>query len=47
MKLNNKVYLDPEFEKFWKAINTKTIYRVKFDTAELIKEAAEASQGYG
>jgi len=41
VKLNNGVYLDPEFEKFWKAINTKTIYRVKFDTAELIKEAAE------
>jgi type III restriction enzyme len=41
VKLNNDVYIDPEFEKFWQAINTKTIYRVKFDTADLIKEAAE------
>jgi type III restriction enzyme len=41
VKLNTDVYIDPEFKKFWQAINTKTIYRVKFDTAELIKEAAE------
>ena len=40
VKLNKGIYIDPEFQKFWKAINTKTIYRVKFDTPELIKEAA-------
>lgn len=42
VKLNEKVLLDPEFEKFWNTINTKTIYRVKFETEDLIAEAANA-----
>lgn len=42
VKLNKTVYLDPEFEEFWNSINIKTIYRVTFETSELIEEAAEA-----
>ncbi|MEM9885824.1 MAG: DEAD/DEAH box helicase family protein [Bacteroidota bacterium] len=44
VKLNKKVYLDPKFEQFWKAINSKTIYSVQFDTTELIEKAAKAVQ---
>lgn len=42
VKFNEKVLLDPEFEKFWNAINTKTIYSVKFSTEYLIEEAVKA-----
>ena len=42
VKFNEKVLLDPEFEKFWNAINTKTIYSVKFKTEFLIEEAVKA-----
>lgn len=38
VKFNERVLLDPEFEKFWNAINTKTIYSVKFETEKLISE---------
>jgi len=41
-KVNEQVLIDPEFQAFWNAINTKTIYRVKFDTEELIKKAVKA-----
>jgi len=42
VKINEKVLLDPEFEKFWNAINTKTIYSVKYSTEELIDKSAKA-----
>ncbi len=42
VKVNEKVLLDPEFEKFWQAINTKTIYSVKYSTDELIEKAVQA-----
>lgn len=42
VKLNERVLLDPEFEKFWNSINTKTIYRVKFETSELVTDASKA-----
>lgn len=42
IKLNEKVLLDPEFEKFWNAINSKTIYSVKYSTEELIHNAVKA-----
>jgi type III restriction enzyme len=41
-KLNESVLLDPEFEKFWSAINTKTIYSVNYTTEDLIKKASAA-----
>ena len=41
-KINEKVLLDPEFEKFWNAINIKTIYSVEYSTDELIKKASNA-----
>ncbi|GAP70575.1 restriction endonuclease [Bacteroidales bacterium 6E] len=42
IKLNEKVLLDPEFEKFWNAINSKTIYSVKYSTEEMIHNAVKA-----
>ncbi len=39
-KVNEKVLLDPEFERFWNTINTKTIYSVRFSTEALIEKAA-------
>ena len=41
-KLNTKVLLDPEFEKFWNNINTRTIYSVQYSTKELIGKATQA-----
>jgi type III restriction enzyme len=40
--INEKVLLDPDFEKFWKAINTKTVYSVNYSTDELIEKVSEA-----
>ena len=42
--INEKVMLDPEFEKFWNAISTKTIYSVNYSTDKLITSASEAIQ---
>jgi type III restriction enzyme len=42
VKFNEKVMLDPEFEKFWNTINMKTIYSVKFKTEDLIIKAVKA-----
>lgn len=42
VKVNEKVLLDPEFEKFWNTINTKTIYSVRYSTDELINKAVKA-----
>ncbi|MBY0404976.1 MAG: DEAD/DEAH box helicase family protein [Cyanobacteria bacterium] len=44
-KVNEKVLLDPEFQKFWNAINVKTIYSVQFETEDLIQKASAAIQG--
>ncbi len=41
-RLNERVLLDPEFEKFWNAISTRTIYSVHYSTEELIEKAATA-----
>ncbi|MBA7696607.1 hypothetical protein ES703_105257 [subsurface metagenome] len=41
-KINEKVLIDPEFEKFWNAINIKTIYSVQYSTEELIDKAFKA-----
>jgi len=41
-KINEKVLLDPEFEKFWNTINRKTIYSVEYSTDELIDKASKA-----
>ena len=43
-RVNEKVMLDPEFEKFWNTISTKTVYSVNYSTDELIKEASKAVQ---
>ena len=40
--LHERVLLDPEFEKFWNAINTKTMYSVEYATEDLIQKASEA-----
>ena len=40
-KVEEKVLLDPEFEKFWNSINAKTIYSVNYSTEELVKKASE------
>ena len=40
--INEKVMLDPEFEKFWNAISTKTVYSVYYSTNELIMRASKA-----
>lgn len=42
--LNEKVMLDPEFEKFWNTISTKTVYSVNYQTDELISRASKAIQ---
>lgn len=41
-KVNEKVLLDPEFERFWNTINTRTIYSVTYETADLIGKASAA-----
>jgi len=41
-RINEKVMLDPEFEKFWNAISTKTVYSVNYSTNELITRASKA-----
>jgi len=42
LQINEDVYLDPEFEKFWNAISQKTIYRVRFNTEEIVEKAVHA-----
>lgn len=42
--LNEKVMLDPEFEKFWNTISTKTVYSVSYSTDYLIARASKAIQ---
>jgi len=42
VKVNERVLLDPEFEKFWNTVNTRTIYNVTYSTDDLISRAAAA-----
>lgn len=42
--INEKVMLDPEFEKFWNTVSTKTIYSVEYSTDEIITRASKAVQ---
>lgn len=42
LKLRKNIALDPTFRELWSKICQRTRYRVKFDTAELIKETAQA-----
>lgn len=44
-KLNKQVYLSPEFKELWERIKHKTRYAVHYDTADLIREAAQAVAG--
>ncbi|RTL00479.1 MAG: type III restriction endonuclease subunit R [Proteobacteria bacterium] len=37
IKLNNTVYLSPEFKALWKRISPKTIYSVELDSEQLIQ----------
>ncbi|MCF6175414.1 MAG: DEAD/DEAH box helicase family protein [Victivallaceae bacterium] len=41
-KINNKTLLDPEFQKFWNTVNSRTVYSVNYSTEELIENCAEA-----
>jgi type III restriction enzyme len=43
-RINEKVIIDPEFEKFWNTISTKTVYSVNYSTNELITRASKAIQ---
>ncbi len=40
VKLCKQVLLDPEFKTLWEKVSQRTRYRVNFDTAELVKDAA-------
>ncbi|MDA3926781.1 MAG: hypothetical protein PF904_19020 [Kiritimatiellae bacterium] len=42
VKVNDRVLDDPEFEKFWNTVNTRTIYNVSYSTDDLVKRAAAA-----
>lgn len=42
LKINKRVFLDPEFGKLWERIKHKTTYEVRYDTAKLIAAAADA-----
>ena len=43
-RLNQKALLDPEFQKFWKAISKKTIYSVHYESRDLIEKAGREIQ---
>lgn len=45
LKLNKRVFLDPEFAELWGRINQQTTYSVEYSTAELIEKAAQAVAG--
>jgi type III restriction enzyme len=44
IKLNKRVYLDPEFKKLWDKIKYKTTYSVDFDSEKLIDECCREMQ---
>ena len=41
IRLNKRVYLDPEFKKLWDKIKYKTTYSVDFDSEKLIDECCK------
>ncbi|NLM63642.1 MAG: type III restriction endonuclease subunit R, partial [Mollicutes bacterium] len=41
VKLNKRVYLDPEFKNLWDRIKYKTTYSVEFDSEKLIDECCK------
>ncbi len=42
LKLNKRIFLDPEFKKLWEKINKKTTYSVEYKTAVLIERTTKA-----
>jgi type III restriction enzyme len=44
IKLNKRVYLDPEFKELWDRIKYKTTYSVDFDSEKLIDECCREMQ---
>ena len=44
IKLNKRVYLDPEFKELWDRIKYKTTYSVDFDSEKLIEECYKEMQ---
>ena len=42
LRLNKRVYLDPEFEKLWNAIKIKTTYSVSYQTEDLVRNTVKA-----
>ncbi len=44
IKLNKRVYLDPEFRNLWDRIKYKTTYSVDFDSEKLINECCREMQ---
>lgn len=44
LRLNKQVYLDPEFEKLWNRIKTRTTYSVQYQTETLVTRAVKAIQ---
>ncbi|HHY82022.1 MAG TPA: type III restriction endonuclease subunit R, partial [Clostridiales bacterium] len=44
IKLNKRVYLDPEFKNLWDRIKYKTTYSVDFDSERLIDECSREMQ---
>jgi type III restriction enzyme len=45
LKINKRIFLDPEFATLWEKIKNKTTYEVKYDTTALIANAAKAIKG--
>jgi restriction endonuclease len=41
-RLKKEVHLSPEFKALWDRINSKTNYRVEFETEVLVRRAVEA-----
>ena len=44
IKINKRVYLDPEFKELWDRIKYKTTYSVDFDSEKLIDECCREMQ---
>lgn len=42
LKINKRIFLDPEFAILWDKINNRTTYEVKYDTSKLIDNASDA-----
>ena len=42
LELNKQVYLSPDFIQLWERIKYKTVYRINFNSDELIESSAKA-----